>query len=281
MGNPDRTSILEDSLSRTPLVPPTSYIVSYENWNTGGELDTSTLPEIEITAEKTQDALARFAGDHNVTVLNFASGVSPGGGVRYGARAQEEDLCLCSNLLTTLEDDKFTVPFYERNQEDDAPDACYDLMIVSKNVTFYRDGQYRLLEGGRGPALVHVITYPAPNMERLEAPPRAPSIVVEGIRFRMRGEGVQEPIQQWSPKHKAEYIFKKRCQHILDQASKLSTEILILGAWGCGAYGNDPTMVAESFKKAITQSRGTVKKIVFAIYGDKNNQNAFHKVFNV
>ncbi len=94
------------------------------------------FPVIEVTQEKSQDAVLRFRGK-DVTVLNFASGVSPGGGVRYGAKAQEEDLCLCSGLLHGLE----TLPkYYLANQAKKAPEDCYDIMIESEQVPFVKDG---------------------------------------------------------------------------------------------------------------------------------------------
>ena len=41
--------------------------------------------------------------DKEILVLNFANPVHPGGGVRNGAKAQEEDLCRTSTLLCSLE----------------------------------------------------------------------------------------------------------------------------------------------------------------------------------
>ena len=59
-----------------------------------------------------------FAHDPNVAALNFASGVMPGGGVRFGAMAQEEALCLSSGLLHELEDN---LGYYEANRTKGAP----------------------------------------------------------------------------------------------------------------------------------------------------------------
>lgn len=266
MGNLDRVRILEDSLAQTPLVPATSFVVSFTNFKPYvlSAHENLEVPIIEVTSEKTQDALLRFQ-DQNVTVLNFASGVSPGGGVRYGASAQEEDLCLCSNLLPELEG---LPEFYEKNQTEEAPPECYDEMIVSKNVSFFKDGSYRPVQPV---ALAEVITYPAPNIGRLEESPRGLRTVVGNTR---------EPFQWVTPSELAEKVFERRILHVLYQARALNTGVLILGAWGCGAYGNDPFKVAMAFKKAI-HSIPSVERIVFAIYGNKKNQDTFHKVFGV
>lgn len=211
-------------------------------------------PDIEITDESVQDAALRYR-DHAVCVLNFASGVSPGGGVRFGAMAQEEALCLASGLLHGLEANP---DYYLRNQEDDAPDECYDTILWSGNVPLIRDGEWNLVE----PMLIDVITYPAPNMHRR-------AYLGDGRHtYTLRD-------LDWS-----RAVFRRRCAHVVRLAANLGSEVLILGAWGCGEYGNDPYMVAEEFQRAIAAHSGDIAQIVFAIYGGGPNLNAFRGVFS-
>ena len=57
-------------------------------------------------ARKIEDELPQYfgkIGEPPVLVLNLANPVNPGGGVRHGAKAQEEDLCRKSSLLLSLE----------------------------------------------------------------------------------------------------------------------------------------------------------------------------------
>ena len=53
-------------------------------------------------------------GARPVLVLNLANPVNPGGGVRRGATAQEEDLCRISSLLVSLESMKAKT-YYDYN----------------------------------------------------------------------------------------------------------------------------------------------------------------------
>lgn len=244
-------SILDEVLELTTKYPINSSVVSYEaaypqEYEEGvlsdAALEDSRLagsPNIEVTDEKVQDAALRFRGQ-NVTILNFASGVSAGGGVRFGSVAQEEDLCRCSGLLHALENHP---EYYEDNRADDAPAECYDRMIISESVPIVFDGNSVAVE----PFLVNVITYPAPNAYR----------------------GVLDSAE----------VFQRRCPQVIHQAVLMRTDVLILGAWGCGAYGNSPEVVARAFRDAIRKYGNWLETVVFAIYGSKHNQNAFKRVF--
>lgn len=54
---------------------------------------------------------------------------------------------------------------------------------------------------------------------------------------------------------------------------------MVLGAWGCGAFGNDPTLVATAMKAALHDFRGHLSEVVFAVPGHKENLGAFSRVF--
>ncbi len=197
-------------------------------------------PSTEVTAESVQDAALRFRSKR-VAVLNFASGTMPGGGTRYGYLAQEEALCFSSGTLHGLEDN---LEVYNRNRAWDAPPESFDLMIWSRDVPLIRDGKFRLVE----PMNIQVCTYPAPN----------------------KSKKARDPVPE---------IFARRCKHVVHMAATNDVEVLILGAWGCGVYGNDPTLVAEAFRDALATHSGSISQVVFAVYGDKTNQAAFARVF--
>jgi uncharacterized protein (TIGR02452 family) len=235
--------ILEETLRLTESNWGSAQVYDFTHVNCTSELP--GMPSIEVTGEKSQDAILRFRGQR-VTVLNFASGVMPGGGVRYGARAQEEALCLCSGLLYGLEE---LLGYYEANLQDGAPKESYDRIIWSEDVPLIRDGDYTLVD----PMLMQVITYPAPN------------------NHRTYGTGQDKGMTR--------AIFQRRCRHVVRHAATMGADVLILGAWGCGEYGNDPKVVAECFKEAIATQSGSIRHVVFACYGPAVNRDAFKKVF--
>ncbi|MBL8743365.1 MAG: TIGR02452 family protein, partial [Myxococcales bacterium] len=58
--------------------------------------------------------------------------------------------------------------------------------------------------------------------------------------------------------------------------------VLVLGAWGCGVFGNDPAMAADSFGTWLESSRfrASFARVVFAVYDpafDKPSFTAFSK----
>ena len=53
------------------------------------------------------------------------------------------------------------------------------------------------------------------------------------------------------------------------QQKKVDT--LILGAWGCGVFGQDPSVVASLFVKELVNHKD-IENIIFAVI-DKNSAN--------
>ena len=79
-------------------------------------------------------------------------------------------------------------------------------------------------------------------------------------------------------------IIVKRTKKILSIAKKEREDIVILGAFGCGAFRNPPWIVAEAMKEAIKEFEYDFKTIEFAIYCPTNNTlnyDVFKEVFGV
>ncbi|ATB34837.1 TIGR02452 family protein [Cystobacter fuscus] len=210
-------------------------------------------PRLEVTAEKTGEAARRLVEAEDVTrvlALNFASAKNPGGGFLGGAKAQEEDLSRCSALYACL----LRQPdYYTENRRQ--PSMLYtEHLIYSPEVPFFRDEQGTLLER---PFLASLLTSPAPNAG--EALRRDPS-----LRPRIRE------------------VLEARALNVLRVAAHQGHRVLVLGAWGCGVFRNDPREVAEAFARALAALPGAFERVVFAVYergGDGPNLRAFRERF--
>lgn len=161
-----------------------------------------------------------------VLALNFANGIHPGGGFLNGARAQEEVLCRSSALYLTLRDD----PMYAAHQARPAPDST-DWAILSPDVPVFRTDD--------GTALPH----PWPLSVLTCAAPYAPTI--------------GQP--------RAGDLLARRIARVLAIARAFGYRALVLGAWGCGAFGNDPARTAQDFRTALEAQAGAFDDVVFAI----------------
>ena len=184
-------------------------------------------------------------------VMNFANAHSPGGGFRMGATAQEEALCRCSTLYESITS-KTAAQMYVYNNTH-ISNVESDYMLFSKDVLVFRDEHLNLLEE---PFKTSVVTIPAPN------------------RYGAAALASSEKIKN---------TFERRIAIMIKEAKKLGYRQLVLGAWGCGAFGNKPKDVAEYFKKAITDDKlgYFFDEICFAVYGKEDGKNitAFREVF--
>jgi uncharacterized protein (TIGR02452 family) len=174
-----------------------------------------------------------MAADGLVSALNFASATVPGGGFLTGARAQEESIARSSGLVHTLEG-RAMYGFHR-----DRPDAMYsDYAIYSPEVPVFRLDDGELLEN---PWPLSIVTCAAANgaVLRTQAPERLVEIPA---------------------------VMTRRTAQVLTIAAHHGVKRFILGAWGCGAFGLDPTMMAAIFRDALTGPfRGVFEEIVFAI----------------
>jgi uncharacterized protein (TIGR02452 family) len=168
-------------------------------------------------------------------VLNFASAKNPGGGFLGGAQAQEESLARSSSLYAALTKNTALYEFNKRN----STYLYSDYMIYSPKVVFWMDDDGEFLNEF---LLADVITSPAPNKGAM--------------------------LQNGRPKEliQLEEIFRSRIGKVLTLALTQKIECLILGAWGCGVFRNDPETVARLFKTELEKFSGQFKKIVFAVF---------------
>ena len=220
--------------------------------------------KIYVTTNRTMEAAADYYGN-KIAVLNFASATTPGGGVRKGSSAQEEALCRVSNLYLCLTDKKLWESFYQKNR--DAKNNIHtDDIIYTPDVMVIKNDDYKTLQESDY-FRVDVITCAAPNLREVPA------------NSFNRDEG--EPIQLSDEElYKVHY---KRAIKIMEVACANNVEVLILGAFGCGAFRNNPNVVAKAYKDAVEHFRHAFKEIEFAVYcppKDPTNYNEFRAAFN-
>ena len=236
-----------------------------------GDADKIELPapsytekaQVVVSRLRSFEAAARYPGQ-KVTVLNFASSTSPGGGVENGASAQEECLCRVSTLYPCLKAQAAWEKFYGPHRA--APNPLHnDDIIYTQDVVVLKDDDYNVLSS---PFRVDVITCAAPNLR--EKPSNRYN--------RNDGDAVHISLERLMELH------LKRAHKILSAAAANNAEVLILGAFGCGAFRNDPAVVAASYQQALPQFLNHFKTIEFAVYcrpEDQRNYDAFTILRNV
>lgn len=183
---------------------------------------------VQVANETTLGASRRLVATGAMPLaLNFANGVHPGGGFLVGARAQEETLCRCSALYRTLVDD----PMYAAHRSRPRPDSTA-WAIYSPRVPVFRTEDGTAMED---PWLLSVLTCAAP--------------VAQSIGQPESGD-----------------LLQRRIHRVLAIARAYDYSTLVLGAWGCGAFGNDPHRTARDFRSAIEgEFAGAFDTVVFAV----------------
>lgn len=189
---------------------------------------------IEVINETTLAAACRLITTGvRPLALNFAAATDPGGGFLSGARAQEEALTRSSGLYACLVDQ----PMYKFHRARHDP-MYTSYAIYSPDVPIFRADDGTLLEE---PYLCSFITSPAVNARAVlkRDPSRRPQIAE---------------------------VMRERIARVLAIAAIEGHDTLVLGAWGCGAFGNDGQTIADLFRGAlVTPFRGIFARVVFAI----------------
>ncbi|MGP4051060.1 TIGR02452 family protein [Streptomyces sp. 2A115] len=188
----------------------------------------------EVTGESSLEAARRLPGP--VAVLNFASARNPGGGYLNGAQAQEEALCRASALYACVVRAR---EFYDHHRAHRDP-FYTDRVIHSPAVPVFRDDRGQLLDE---PYTAGFLTAAAPNA---------------GVILRTAPERTAE-----LPRALA-----ARAERVLETAAAQGYPRLVLGAWGCGVFQNDPEQVAGAFRALLGDGgrfSGAFEHVVFGV----------------
>ena len=201
--------------------------------------------EIEFSKEGTiTEGYRNKTNKNRVAILNFADALTPGGLVCQGEVTQEEDICRCTNLYESLVLPCCLNDYYYYNAGSSNL-VFSNRLIYSRDVLLFRnDSTYTLIDT---PKYIDVITCPSPISKVDDS------------------------------------VFCKRIECILNSAKTNGVDTIILGAWGCGAFGQDAVKVGRCFAKVL-KKKNLFKKVVFAIKSvvevtDKGNYSKFRSGF--
>lgn len=164
--------------------------------------------------------------------LVFASAKNPGGGVLGGAQAQEESIARSSALYPCLLTASEFYSFHRAQR-----DLRYsDRVIYSPAVPVFRDDKGNFLDKSY---LTSFLTAAAPNL---------------GAILRNQPEYASD----------VPAVLTRRARRVLEVAAAHGHRTVVLGAWGCGVFRNDPSVVADAFAEAL-QAVPRFDRVVFAI----------------
>lgn len=194
--------------------------------------------KIRVTRKGSVPVIEGVVTPSRVAVLNFADALTPGGLVFEGVETQEEDLCRCSNLYPCISQDKVFDDYYGYNRSLEN-DIYSDRLIYSKDVLFFKDETYWCLSI---PVKCDVMSCPAP----VECSDKS--------------------------------VFINRIKCIIGSAHSKGVDTIILGSWGCGAFNNDPRLVATAFKEVLDEYK-LFDTVIFSFKCSEFEPSYNYKVF--
>ena len=221
--------------------------------------------QVTVSRKRTLEAASAYHGK-KVCVLNFASATNPGGGVTRGSSAQEEAICRCSTLYFSLIEQSMWKGFYTPHRAQRDPLHNDDCIYTPGVVVIKTDTATPQALPPEDWYTVNVLTCAAPNLRERPSNP-----MNDGDGARSVQIGKQELRQ----------LHEKRMRRILSIAAAEGNEIMILGAFGCGAFRNPPEIVAEAMRTVIQEYRSFFEAVEFAVYcppRDDSNYRVFEWV---
>ena len=240
-------------------------ILERDNWIDQKKDLFEDTAKVIVSKKRTFEAAAGYKGYH-VAVHNFASASNPGGGVVNGANAQEECLCRCSGLYFCLKAPAMWDGFYQPHRDAHNPIHNDDIIYTPSVTVFKSDTATPELMAEPDWFDVDIITCAAPNLRS------QPS-----NQYNSHDGNVQVKIKDKD----LLALHEKRLRRILEVALSEGCDTIILGAFGCGAFRNNPEIVALANRNVIKDYMHAFKNIEFAIYcppQDDSNFRIFKRV---
>ena len=200
-----------------------------------------------------------------VCVLNFASATNPGGGVVNGSSAQEECLCRCTTLYPCLNNNALWTVFYAPHRK--AADPLYnnDCIYIPNVCVFKSDTNFPEPLPKEDWWEVNILTCAAPNLRERPSNAMNPHAGDKAAKI--------TPTE-------LEKLLTARIRRIFESAIANGNEVLILGAFGCGAFKNPPQIVAKVFNAVMQDYLYHFDTIEYAVYHTERevaNYEAFCK----
>ena len=225
--------------------------------------------DTEITVSKNRSfeaamMLNKQMPGNKIAVMNFANAFHAGGGVTNGSSAQEECLCRTSTLYPLLYRRSLKDSFYKHHHDLNTPKAS-DALIYTEGVVICKtDEDLPKRMPKEDWVSVDVITVAAPDLR-----------TTSNIHAALVGNGAFMNDAELFGYH------VKRAIHVLTCAAAKNADVLVLGAFGCGAFENNPEVVARACKVALDEFPKVFKRIEFAVYCspyDDTNYQVFKEI---
>ena len=224
--------------------------------------------KVVVSGKRSLEAAENYAKQgKKVFVLNFASATNPGGGVVNGSSAQEECICRCTTLYPCLNTDQMWNVFYKPHRK--AADPLYnnDCIYTPDVCVFKSDTNFPEPLPKEDWWSVNILTCAAPNLRE------RPSNMMNPHAGNVAAKITPSEL---------ETLLTSRIRRIFEVAVANGNEVLILGAFGCGAFKNPPEIVARVFNKAMQDYLRYFDTIEYAVYHTERevaNYEAFTKEF--
>ncbi len=231
-----------------------------------GEKRFDAPAKVLVSPKRSFEAASGYPGE-KVCVLNFASASQPGGGVVTGAGAQEECLCRCSTLYPCITVQDMWTRFYTPHRRAHDPLHNDDCIYTPGVTVFKTDTALPELMPEKDWYTVDVISCAAPNLREKPSNSYNPA---DGDRAAALSDADLCALHE------------KRMRRILDVAADQGAEVMILGAFGCGAFMNPPEIAAEGIRRAVQDYLYCFKTIEFAVFSGpvpSENYMAFKRCF--
>jgi uncharacterized protein (TIGR02452 family) len=240
--------VFQDTLEVSKSIPNKSETTKHTFDDILGPFLSEYNGNVIVEPIDTVSSLQKWSELGKTCILNMASAKRPGGGVENGATAQEESMFRCSNLWNSIDRSHYPLKM----------DEC----LYTENSTFFKDRNYDLME----PIDCDVMTIAAINLNEM-------------------GHFLGKRVAKFNDLNKTiayEDNTRNKIRLMASIPSTFGVRNLILGAWGCGVYKNDPERMAGYFRDVIIGEgyHGLYDMVIFAIINDNNSVGNNYEIFD-